>query len=90
MWAIGQTCESTADLDASLFVGDREGLKKAKKETRRIASSGGYSVYVTGLKPKVVEQKEDLELCKLMHPKLEEKRELKSSSDEDSDDSGSR
>ena len=45
---------------------------------------------MTGLKPKEVEQKEDLELCKLMHPKLEEKRELKSSSDEESDDSESR
>ena len=45
---------------------------------------------MTGLKPKEVEQKEDLELCKLMHPKLEEKRELKSSSDEESDESESR
>ena len=38
--------ETSADLDAHLFVGDREGLKKAKRETRKIASTGGAFRYI--------------------------------------------
>ena len=41
-YEIFQGEETSADLEAHLFVGDREGLKKAKKETRKIASSGAY------------------------------------------------
>ena len=38
-------------MDANLFVGDVEGLKKAKSESRKIASSssGTHSLYIQGL-----------------------------------------
>ena len=51
--SVGKTLgeETANDLDASLFVGDREGLKRAKKETRRVISSkeGHYSLLVSGI-----------------------------------------
>ena len=82
---VGKTLgeETAADLDANLFVGDREGLKKAKKEMRRIVSSqDGFTVMLSAIDDK---EKDKVELCKMMRPVLEN-RELKSSSDSDSSD----
>ena len=43
--------ETVRQMDANLFVGDVEGLKKAKSESRKIASSssGTHSLYIQGL-----------------------------------------
>lgn len=44
--------ESAIAFDSSLFVGDREGLKKAKMESKKIASSRtDHYVLISGLKP---------------------------------------
>ena len=49
--------ETVRQMDANLFVGDVEGLKKAKSESRKIASSssGTHSLYIQGLNQPCIE-----------------------------------